>query len=225
MELDTESIEKRMVQGLPGATAVCKNNPYISGDMQRYSCKVDLLPYADAEFHIISEPDIDRTMIYLDDIDTYRDAVGNTLQKQGIGKKIFSNLVAVAQELDVDKLSVQAARMGSYMWLRAGFLPDKLLTQHVMSEVYGRLSRLKAPAEAINVLKADLESLDPKSLWRIADSVYGRELLQNIEYTASIDLRGDPAATKRLLEYTTLTKEQDRAVIEVLQHANEVVLR
>ena len=195
MKLDKEKIRTMLTHGLPGAKVEFEQksteeieaiNVADVGQREKEVCLFDLMPYARARLAILSSSPESPEEIYIDKLDVFDDVHGETFQKQGIGKKILSNLAKIVQELHIDRLTLRGADIGSYMWLRAGFLPDRVDTESVKRSLVDRIDELDAPTDEKKALKAILDSRGPKCLWNIVDSKYGFQLLRGIQYDAEL---------------------------------------
>lgn len=46
-------------------------------------------------------------------------------QQEGIGRRFMADAVAIARELGLDTIRLEADSIGKYVWLRCGFVPDR----------------------------------------------------------------------------------------------------
>ena len=209
MKSREQDIERLLTDGLPGASVTFEDDA-----VMEYARKATLtLP--GAKLKLTFCPDIDTVAIMR--IDVAPKLEGKTFQKQGVAKKILSNLLAAAQCTGFDRINLYADDVGSYLWARAGFTPYASDMPSLCKELTKRIGELQAPEDERNALLRMVNVFDPKCLWRIADTKYGKEVLVDLNYSAQLDLYGDKEAKQRFEAYTTLSKEQQQAVATLLE--------
>lgn len=158
--------------------------------------------------------------IYSDQIEIKNiDLVDNpqiNLQKSGIGKKIISNIIDFCEESKIDKITLNATGVGSYVWAKLA-TPDQ--PGKVNKEVLDRLSQSSINIDEKSALEKILQNGDPQALRCVANSVHGKFLLLNLnDYAATIDLNKD----KQLIrEYTKLSHSQVVSINDLIKRSYE----
>ena len=102
---------------------------------------------------------------------------------QGQGRRFMGDLVAVARLLGLARITLYAEYVGRYVWLRAGFLPDRGSWRTMQVELQQRL------AAAIPDI-GDLRFLELLRLARSPDRVAARELAALADRVTSQELFG-----------------------------------
>jgi GNAT superfamily N-acetyltransferase len=128
-------------------------------------------------------------------------------QGQGIGKRLMAANVAKYQELGLDRVKVHAnINVGGYAWARYGYVPhddswrgelnswlNEKIEEAVIVTVEGEESEDEEDyEETVDVpesIRALIDSDDPKAVWAIADSKYGKDLLINSDWYGELNLR------------------------------------
>lgn len=138
-------------------------------------------------------------------------------QGQGFGRVMMGNCYDLAQELELDEMRLRASWIGTYAWLRFGFVPDQAdWDNHLKAGITERLYewREHIPTAAFLEVQRMLERGSPRTAWLIADDdtpvetedgetvTLGQALLANsgISWDGSL-LLDDAAATARFELY------------------------
>jgi hypothetical protein len=98
--------------------------------------------------------------------------VAEDRQRGGIARRMLANCYDLATDLDLEKLRLKAAWVGSYAWLKFGFVPDAQDWQGPLkAHLTEQLLRVKPfiPAGAFNRSLRALASDEPKAAWVLAD--------------------------------------------------------
>jgi hypothetical protein len=120
-------------------------------------------------------------------------------QSQDIARAHVSSLLLdFHKPLGIGEVAVSAAlEAGGYTWARAGFVPTPTSWKVLRTELMRRYEGF-----GINnpfVLGAILDD-DPRSIWDVVDSEYGRRLLLRTDWKGSLDLT-DEEALQRLKRF------------------------
>ncbi len=217
--LDEEKIKNLLIEGLPGAEVVFDDDQKSGGRI----CKLNIIKgpicAASAEFILCRNHVIHISLLFVQN--------QTLLQKQGVGKKILSNLAEVAQEIGTRKMTVEAREIGSYLWARIGFMPIDY-DHNLLEAGSKRVHRLNAPDDEKEALQAIIFSGNPQWIYDIARSAHGAEILCYIHshsaqidemvngYSAELDWTDNEVKTQ-FLKYVTLSKEQEKAVATLLE--------
>jgi len=133
-----------------------------------------------------------------------------------IGRKMMAGNIAKLRELGIKCVDVAASPIdvGGYAWAKYGFVPTKESWKELQDKLsYGIAVRgVSGDDEPLIKDKADqkamldlIKSDDPRTLWAVADSKYGRDLLVNTGWQGSLNF-SDQAAMKRFDDYIGPTK-------------------
>jgi len=161
----------------------------------------------------IRPPQFNMGMLYVTDTQNTR------LQGLGIGKKLLQNIKKAAQNQQLTSIVTLASELGAYVWARAGFVTEDWDT--LRGDILDRMLEIPMPnPERESLENLLLHSTNPKDLWVIADSKYGKALLQGQGYKAHVDL-DDQEMMQRFDQYTALSKFQQRAIRDGLNEALE----
>lgn len=138
------------------------------------------------------------------------------LQNLGVGKLLLTNVMKLAEGLGIKDVSLDAIDRGSYFWARAGFHTDDYLWPAKSRDILENLENMKIPKREMKELKDFLKgSKDPRDIWLIADSKYGKEALHDVIYKAHLDLQ-DSEDMLRFRSYTHITKEVKSSITNML---------
>jgi len=126
-----------------------------------------------------------------------------------IGKKMLAGNIEKYRELGIQCVDLTAnVDVGSYAWARYGFAPSKkswaYLRDHLRALVQEGADENEKPIikdqgdqqRLLELLKSD----DPKTLWAIADSKYGKALLTDNFWAGRLDLN-DRDTMRRFNDY------------------------
>jgi hypothetical protein len=137
---------------------------------------------------------------------------------QGGAKKVFHNLLPLFREIGVDRITLDAAEVGSYAWVRYGFRPDRREWKRLRSELLARLAKLaEVPGLAGGRAKRrEIERIlsrsDPEAIRALADlddasfpapGRLGFRLLNGATWHGALDLTNGDAVNelKRYIGY------------------------
>jgi hypothetical protein len=105
-------------------------------------------------------------------------------QGKDIAKHIFAASIPEYQKLGMKKVKVGAGlSRGGYAWLKYGFVPDRNSMGYLMSNLRN-MATTPARKAALRLVKES----DPKTLWALADSKVGKEMLSGRGWNGVLDL-------------------------------------
>ena len=116
--------------------------------------------------------------------------------KQGgsIAKTVLKDSFKLYDELGVSRVELEAnIDVGSYAWAKYGFLPTDKAWAQLRVKLSERIESLSVPRDVEDMLLALIESDDPRTIWLIADSPYGKDLLLSASWDGYIDLKNAQA--------------------------------
>jgi hypothetical protein len=131
---------------------------------------------------------------HIDLDDKYAESNHFKLSKTGadVGKQLLAANVKIYQQLGIKNVRVFAnLEVGGYAWARYGYVPDEgeLGSVGVLSEqIADRINEMEIDADHEKMLYALINRDDPRAIWAIADSKYGKELLLGTEWEGRLDL-------------------------------------
>lgn len=126
---------------------------------------------------------------------------------QGAAKPILRNYLAAWEQAKVTRVELDAVDLGSYAWLRYGFVPKN--RPQFIKAVRERLESLKnlrpAVVRYIEDALGDIDAGDAKAAWRLSDLRDGKrkvgiELLREVAWRGTMDLT-DTEQRTRLTHY------------------------
>ena len=136
----------------------------------------------------------------------------------GYGKKFLAGNVAEYRRMGLKEVNLVAnIDVGSYAWAKYGFVPTIAAwrdTGEFKSELADRIEGLTATAAEKRALFKLAGNVSPKSLWAIADSKYGKDLLMENHWSGRLDLK-DKDSMKRFDAYVSGRKR--KSVLELLR--------
>lgn len=110
-----------------------------------------------------------------------------TAQSQGVGKTMLAGNVAMYMKLGLKKLGVSAnIDVGGYAWARYGYVPTESSWQNLKPIIANRIRLRVADQTGKRQLTNMITSNDPKTLWDIADSKYGKEMLLDTNWAGEL---------------------------------------
>ena len=74
-------------------------------------------------------------------------------------------------------------------WARYGFVPDSHGWRSLANNVARGVDRLQATTREKSRLRELLASRDPKTIWDVADSKFGKQLLLGQNWDGTLDLK------------------------------------
>jgi hypothetical protein len=121
-------------------------------------------------------------------------------QGQGFGRDFLKANVETYQRLGVEQVDVHAnINVGGYSWARFGYVPTERSWFSLRDDIRDNWDS-NVGNEMPNGMDKLLSSNDPRSIWAIADSPYGKDLLLNTDWNGSLDLT-DRASMERFNAY------------------------
>lgn len=125
--------------------------------------------------------------------------VDSSLQGSSVGKDVLLGQAALYEQTGLfDRMTVYAnIDVGGYAWARYGYVPRQESWDSFRQ--YADYTRITDPADR-QAVRQILSSSDPKSMWAVADSRYGRDLLLNKSWSGELNFR-DPDAMRRFRVY------------------------
>lgn len=124
-------------------------------------------------------------------------SVSPAYDSSGLSALVNRNLFALYQKARIETVHMHAGFVGAYAWARLGFFPTDEAWRGIRGMIGRQLDDLEAhpPAEGplssacVGLLRAAIESDDPKNLWLVADQEtpcngdkLGKALLIDPEY-------------------------------------------
>lgn len=120
--------------------------------------------------------------------------VDSAQQGGGLAKKVLKSSFALYKEIGVSRVELEAnINVGSYAWAKYGFQPTLSEWASLQATLVKRIENLDAPMEVRAMLETLALNDDPKTIWVISDSIYGKELLMDTSWEGFIDLADDMA--------------------------------
>lgn len=122
---------------------------------------------------------------------------------QGIAQAVNRNMMSWYAEKNIERIRLVTDNVGTYLWARAGFVPDAAEWKHLRRSLSRRLDFLEAhppqdgplPDGCVKKLRALLRDDDPKSYWAVVDQtqpVYGLPVGRALTmYWTPSDMRAD----------------------------------
>jgi GNAT superfamily N-acetyltransferase len=121
-------------------------------------------------------------------------------QGSGIGKKLLAGNVAMYQKLGIEKVGLIAnSEVGAYAWAKYGFVPTPNQWGFFADTTRTMLPVL-VPARDQARVRSLIRDPDPKTIWELADSKYGKKLLLGHSWEGALNLK-DPEAMRRFRAY------------------------
>ena len=135
----------------------------------------------------------------------------------GDARRHFISLLKAFENLPLEKLLLQATRVGSYVWAKCGFVPEPVEWEHLKVHIKDKvLPSIKEHIsdEVLNLIEATLKSNNPKAIWVLADvaveiklpsmagvtTTVGKALLVGSTWQGVLDKK-DKTCTERLNSY------------------------
>jgi GNAT superfamily N-acetyltransferase len=127
--------------------------------------------------------------------------VDESRQNKRIGRNLMADLVEAAARLNIDTIRIEAEKLGRYVWIRFGFLPDSGSWRALQPEMNWRLSRLVSVLRRDAYLRTlelvnDSNPIAARAIAALATSVPSREV-----FTESGEPIGVPLGKALLLEH------------------------
>lgn len=124
-------------------------------------------------------------------------------QGSGFAKKTLIEAVALYKALGIARVRLLAnINVGGYAWAKYGFRPDadewEYLSKENLLEALPSVEGLTD--DAVEAIEKLLKNTDPKALWALADSVYGKQLLLGSNWSGYLYL-DDTEAMARFNSY------------------------
>lgn len=127
---------------------------------------------------------------------------------KSLGKKLLAANVAMYQKLGFIGVDVGAnISVGGHAWARYGYVPDQDSWDMLRRSLRGAINRAdmqSVPSEDKEMLEAAIDDDDPKEIWTIADSKYGKKLLLGTAWHGKIDF-SDHQVMERFNSYVSST--------------------
>lgn len=118
--------------------------------------------------------------------------VTSSAQGGGVAKKLLKSSMALYRELGVKRVELEAnINVGGYAWAKYGFRPTLSEWEYIRPTLLKRLIDL--PDSIQDTLRGLIEGDDPRAIWLLSDSPYGKDLLMDTSWEGFIDLADDMA--------------------------------
>ena len=133
------------------------------------------------------------------------------LQGKGIAKEVLRGNIDTYKKLDIGVVKTFAnIDVGAYAWAKYGYVPDESSWRRLQSDLEIEVSAMSGvgiPSKAADGLLELIYSSEPKALWAIADSPYGKELLTgtDISWYGTLDI-DDKESMQRFDAYISSKK-------------------
>jgi GNAT superfamily N-acetyltransferase len=114
---------------------------------------------------------------------------------KGIGKKMLAANVAMFQKLGIEKVRTSTDSVGGYAWAKYGYVPNNLLEFSQGSGIYDRIDDIKDEDDR-KWMTAIVEHEDPRAIWIMADSKYGKKLLVDLSWDGVLDLKDEKSMAR-----------------------------
>jgi GNAT superfamily N-acetyltransferase len=141
-------------------------------------------------------------------------------QGKGHAKRMLTQAIEQIKEMGIEKVNIHADMdMGGYSWARYGWVPsqkawvgpgnlkpgdypDHGLRAEIEHRIgnYDYYNKGKMSAEEKALFYKLVKSDDPKKVWILADSKFGKNLLYDMDWRGALDMN-DPQAVQRLNSY------------------------
>ena len=128
-------------------------------------------------------------------------------QGGGIAKKMLAANIAFFKKAGIEKVRTTTDEVGGYAWAKYGFYPNNGLEFRQGTDIYDRIEKIKDEDDRkwmTAVAEGGLHE-DMRSIWIMADSKYGKELLMNMSWDGVLDLN-DEKSMKRFDAYVAKGK-------------------
>jgi len=134
-------------------------------------------------------------------------SVDEERQGQGLATTILANSIETYIGLDVAKVSVHAdIDVGGYTWAKFGFVPSEDSWDELRDEL-ARDARYIGDEVAREYLLKLCRDPGPKTIWELADTAEGKQLLLGTDWYGDLDLR-DPLAMHRFNRYVRRSRSK-----------------
>jgi len=136
------------------------------------------------------------------EVDHNRFQIDTRLQKAGLGKKVMRNSYELYKELGVSTIRLDAnIDVGGYAWARYGAAPTpETWIDKGFREQLATALRSQGDTPSAKLADKIANSTDPRDIWKISDSPYGKRVLKNTYWKGTFDLT-DPDTVARLEDY------------------------
>ena len=123
------------------------------------------------------------------------------LKNRGLGAEVTRDALRLYRELGVSNIVLKASMTeGGYVWARYGFVPSQSAWDKVRGQIRERLAEMDLDGALRQEITSHLDDKNPRAIWRVADSVLGKELLLGRSWDGEMDL-GDQVSVRRTRDY------------------------
>lgn len=123
--------------------------------------------------------------------------VSSSAQGGGVAKSMLKQSFKLYEEMGVSKVTLEAnINVGGYAWAKYGFLPDAGEWEYLRKSLTKNLDALALSDELAAPLRALINGDDPKAIWVLSDSIYGKNLLLDTSWEGYIDLKDEQAMAR-----------------------------
>jgi GNAT superfamily N-acetyltransferase len=117
----------------------------------------------------------------------------------GTGRLLMGIITETAQNFGFKKIELEARMVGAYAWAKAGFTANLKDVAHIIEDVRAKIQEFSILPNAENVSST--------TLWKISDSVQGKELLKDQIWRGELDFE-NVESMSRFKKYTNLSRSQ-----------------